>query len=89
VAPVTPTIFSIFMGFGVSAALAGVPASAAMLMSGLIYAVPAQYAILDLAVSTPAGVGQLALVGAMANLRFFVMGLWMAQAFRDVPKRKR
>ena len=88
VAPVTPTIFSIFMGFGISASLAGVPASATMLMSALIYAVPAQYAILDVATGGAAGIIQLALVGAMANLRFFVMGMWMAQAFRGTPLKR-
>ncbi|MDH4183174.1 MAG: AzlC family ABC transporter permease, partial [Nitrospinota bacterium] len=85
--PVTPTVFFIFMGFGMSAALAGMPGPAAVAMTMFVYAAPAQYAMLDMAASSPAGVWRLALVGILSNLRFFVMGLWFAQAFKGVSTR--
>ena len=74
-APLAPSFFFIFMGFGMMAAVAGMSPAAAMAMTVMVYAAPAQYAMVDMALSTPAGVAQLAIVGALANLRFFVMGL--------------
>ncbi|MBI4829817.1 MAG: AzlC family ABC transporter permease [Nitrospinae bacterium] len=84
--PALPTLFFIFAGFGVAAREGGVPAEAALLMTALVYAAPAQYAMLD-----AAGAGASALsavmVGVTANLRFFVMSLTLRGMFRHAPRR--
>jgi len=86
-APALPTMFVIFLGYGVTAQLEGVPAIAAFLMTVFIYAAPAQYAIIDLAAGGAAAI-QLIVVGVLANLRFFLMSLTLSQMFEGVSRRQ-
>jgi len=85
--PALPTIFVIFLGFGITARIEGVPVVGAMAMTLAIYAAPAQYAILDMASANTNPI-QLIIVGTLANLRFFLISLNMTQMFRGMPLRR-
>ena len=82
-APIIPTMFFIFMGFGLAASVSGMSPLVAVAMTGMIFAAPAQYAILDMSSTAPATVAQLVMAGVAANLRFFVIGLALSQMFRS------
>ena len=84
--PALPTLFFIFAGFGMAAREQGAPAWAALLMTALVYAAPAQYAMLD-AVGAGASALSAVMVGVTANLRFFVMSLTLRGMFRHAPRR--
>jgi len=85
--PALPTIFTIFIGYGMAAQMANVPPLGAFAMTVAIYAAPALYAILDLSLSG-ATLFQLITIGILANLRFFVMSVTLSQMFRDVPLKR-
>ncbi len=82
--PALPTIFIIFLGFGITSRIEDVPVVGAMAMTLAICAAPAQYAILDMA-NVSANPVQLIIVGTLANLRFFLISINMTQMFRGVP----
>lgn len=85
--PALPTIFSIFLGFGLASQVAGVPALGAIAMTLAIYAAPALYAIIDLS-GSGATVFQLIAIGVLVNLRFFVMSVTLSQMFKEIPTRR-
>lgn len=80
--PIVPTFLGIFTSFGIAAHVAGVPPWAALLMTVLVFAAPAQFAMID-----AAGVWQMIAAGILVNLRFFLMSLTLSQVLR-APRRR-
>ena len=74
---VVPTFVGIFIGFGIAAQVAGVPTWAALLLSVVVFAAPAQFAMID-----AAGAAQMIAAGILVNLRFFLMSLTLSQLLR-------
>ncbi len=81
------SFFFIFFSFGIYAMHRHFPAQLIPLFTILVYAAPAQYAVVDM-MGSSASIWQLILVGVMVNVRFFVWGLAMSHEVRHVPLRK-
>ncbi|MBI5177867.1 MAG: AzlC family ABC transporter permease [Nitrospinae bacterium] len=81
------TFMVIFFGFGVYAMDRGFPPLLIPLFTALVFAAPAQYAVVDMAGSA-AALWQFIAVGSLVNLRFFVWGLAMSHFVRHVPPRR-
>ncbi|MBS1269764.1 MAG: hypothetical protein MAG794_00715 [Gammaproteobacteria bacterium] len=79
-ARVVPTFGVVFFGYGLAAGVAHVPGPAALAITLLVFAAPAQFAIADVA-SQGGGVVQLVSIAVVVNLRFFVMSLTLAGTF--------
>jgi predicted branched-subunit amino acid permease len=77
---VVPTFGVMFFGFGLAAGVAQVPELAALAITLLVFAAPAQFAMADVA-AQGGGVLQLVSIAVVVNLRFFVMSLTLAGAF--------
>lgn len=75
--PIVPTFVGIFTSFGIAAHVAGVPPWAALLMTLVVFAAPAQFAMID-----AAGMWPTMAAGILVNLRFFPMSLTMSQLLR-------
>lgn len=73
---VAPTFLSVFLSFGIAAHVTGVPAWAALAMTAVVFAAPAQFAMLD-----AAGALQMIAAGIAVNLRFFLMSLTLSHVF--------
>ncbi|MDZ7842349.1 MAG: AzlC family ABC transporter permease [Gammaproteobacteria bacterium] len=86
-AGVVPTFGVMFFGFGLAASVAKVPELAALAITLLVFAAPAQFAMADVA-AQGGGVIQLVFIAVVVNLRFFVMSLTLAGAF-DPGQRRR
>lgn len=85
---VIPTFLAIFIGFGIAARVADVPAPAAVLLTLAVYAAPAQFAIIELSGQGAAAIVQMIFAGVLINLRFFLMSLTLSHFFTDVPRRR-
>jgi len=70
------TLLTVFTGFGIYALQKGLEPGLAFLFTAVVFALPAQYAVVDL-VGGSASVSQMILVGVLVNARFFVMSLTM------------
>ena len=81
------TFVAIFLGFGIAARAAGVEGWAAMLMTIVVFAGPAQFAMIDVASQTGVLL-QVVSVGVLVNLRFFVMSMALSQMFGAVRQRR-
>ncbi len=80
---VAPTFLSVFLSFGIAAQVTGVPAWAALAMTTIVFAAPAQFAMLD-----AFGALQMIAAGVVVNLRFFLMGLTLSHIFGRRPRRE-
>jgi len=77
---VTPTFEAMFLGYGLAASVAAIPEIAAFLMTFLVFAAPAQFAMADVA-AQGGGMVQLIFMAVVVNLRFFIMSLTLAGTF--------
>jgi len=77
---IVPTFVFMFLGYGLAAGVAHIPGPAAVAVTLLVFAAPAQFVMADVA-SQGAGVVQLVAVVVLVNLRFVVMSLTLAGAF--------
>ncbi len=80
-----PTFVAIFIGVGIAAGVAGVPALAAVYSTLAVFAAPAQFAMFDVAVQEGVLL-QVVSVAVLVNLRFFVMSLTLTNFFPHVPR---
>lgn len=80
------TFLAIFMGIGIAASLAGVPNTAAVLMTILVFAGPAQFAMIEIGAQTGLLLPVIS-VGVLVNLRFLVMSMALNPVFETVPRR--
>lgn len=80
------TFIAIFMGFGVTASLAGTADPAAVLMTLLVFAGPAQFAMIEVGAQTGLLLPVIS-VGVLVNLRFLVMSMTLTPIFEHVPRR--
>lgn len=85
---IVPTFLAIFIGFGVAAQVADVPAWSAIAMTLAVFAAPAQFAMIELSGQGAAAMVQMILVGILVNLRFFLMSLTLTHLFAGVPRRR-
>lgn len=85
---VVPTFLAIFAGFGVAAQVAGVPIWGALAMTLVVFAAPAQFAMIDLAGQGSGAVAPIIVAGILVNLRFLLMSLTLAHQFRGVARRR-
>lgn len=85
---VVPTFLAIFIGFGIAARVADVPAPAAVLLTLAVYAAPAQFAIIELNGQGAVAIVQMIFAGILINLRFFLMSLTLSHFFTNVPRRR-
>jgi len=83
---VIPSFIAIFIGFGVAARVADVPAPAAVLLTIAVFAAPAQFAIIELTGQGAAAIVQMIFAGVLINLRFFLMSLTLSHLFTGVPR---
>lgn len=83
---VVPTFGVMFFGFGLAAAVAQVPEFAALAITLLVFAAPAQFAMADVA-AQGGGIIQLVSIAVVVNLRFFVMSLTLAGTFDPARRR--
>ena len=82
---IVPTFLAIFIAVGLSAQVHDVSFTTAVWMTALVFAAPAQFAMMD--VAAQGGVWlQVALVGVLANLRFFIMSMTLTTFFNHVPR---
>lgn len=79
------TFLAIFLGVGITASLAGVPDPAAILMTVLVFAGPAQFAMIEVGAQTGLLLPVIS-VGILVNLRFLVMSLTLNPIFATVPR---
>lgn len=79
-ANVVPTFGVMFFGYGLAASVAQMPVAAVIVLTLLVFAAPAQFAMVDVA-AQGGGVVQLISIAVVVNLRFFVMSLTLAGAF--------
>ena len=79
------TFIAIFMGFGVTASLADTPGPAAVLMTLLVFAGPAQFAMIEVGAQTGLLLPVIS-VGVLVNLRFLVMSMTLTSIFDNVPR---
>jgi predicted branched-subunit amino acid permease len=77
---VVPTFGFMFLGYGLAAAVAGMPPAAALAITVAVFAAPAQFAMADVA-AQGGGIIQLVGIAVVVNLRFFVMSLTLAGTF--------
>lgn len=82
---VVPTFGVMFFGVGLAAAVAQMPELAALAITLLVFAAPAQFAMADVA-AQGGGVFQLVTIAVVVNLRFFIMSLTLAGTFD--PRRR-
>ncbi len=80
------TFVAIFMGFGITASLAGTPNLAAVLMTVIVFAGPAQFAMIEVGAQTGLLLPVIS-VGVLVNLRFLVMSMALNPIFESVPRR--
>jgi len=80
-----PTFFAIFIAVGITAEVNDVSFVAALLMTALVFAAPAQFAMMDVANQTGIWL-QVIAVGVLVNLRFFVMSMTLSTFFRPVSR---
>lgn len=85
-ANVVPTFGVMFFGFGLAAAVAKVPELAALAITLLVFAAPAQFAMADVA-AQGGGIIQVVSIAVVVNLRFFVMSLTLAGTFDPAQRR--
>jgi len=83
---VVPTFGVMFFGYGLAAAAAKLPEAAALGLTLLVFAAPAQFAMADVA-GQGGGVVQLVSIAVVVNLRFFVMSLTLAGTFDPAQRR--
>jgi predicted branched-subunit amino acid permease len=69
-----------FLAYGLAAGVAQIPDWSAWLMTLLVFASPAQFAMADVA-AQGGGVVQLVTIAVVVNLRFFVMSLTLVGTF--------
>ena len=79
-AGIVPTFVMMFMAYGLAASVAQIPDWTAWLTTLLVFASPAQFAMVDV-VAQGGGVVQLVSIAVVVNLRFFVMSLTLAGVF--------
>jgi predicted branched-subunit amino acid permease len=79
-ANVAPTFGFMFLGYGLSASVAAMPEWAALCLTLLVFAAPAQFAIADVS-AQGGGAFQMIFIAVVVNLRFFVMSLTLAGTF--------
>lgn len=79
-ANVVPTFGFMFLGYGLAASVAAIPEWAALSLTLLVFAAPAQFAVADVA-AQGGGVVQIISIAVVVNLRFFVMSLTLAGTF--------
>lgn len=79
-ASVVPTFGVMFFGYGLAAGVAHVPELAALAITLLVFAAPAQFAMVDVA-AQGGGIVQIVSIAVVVNLRFFVMSLTLAGTF--------
>ncbi|MCG6872955.1 MAG: AzlC family ABC transporter permease [Gammaproteobacteria bacterium] len=82
---VGPTFLAIFAGFGIASQATQVPELAAVLATLLVFAAPAQFAMVDLA-SQGGTLAQVIAIGVLVNLRFVLMSLTLATRFQGVSR---
>ena len=78
-----PTFFAVFFSFGIAAHVTDVPAWAAVALTVVVFASPAQFAMLDAANAL-----QMIAAGIVVNLRFFMMSLSLSHLFGRRPRRE-
>ena len=78
-----PTFVSVFLSFGIAAHVADVPAWAALALTIVVFASPAQFAMLDAANAL-----QMIAAGVVVNLRFFMMSLSLSHLFGRRSRRE-
>ena len=83
-----PSFVPIFIGFGIAARVADVPVLGAIAFTFVVFAAPAQLAMLDLAGQGAAAMVQMIFAGILVNLRFFLMSLTLSHLFAGVPRRR-
>lgn len=79
-ANIVPTFGVMFLGYGLAASVAAVPELAALSLTLLVFAAPAQFAMTDVA-AQGGGMVQLISMAVVVNLRFFIMSLTLAGTF--------
>lgn len=79
-ASIVPTFLVVFFGYGLAASVAQMPEIVTVLITLLVFASPAQFAMADVA-GQGGGVLQLIGIAVVVNLRFFVMSLTLAGVF--------
>lgn len=84
-ASIVPTFLVVFFGYGLAASVAQMPEIVTLLITLLVFASPAQFAMADVA-GQGGGVLQLVTIAVVVNLRFFVMSLTLAGVFD--PRRR-
>lgn len=72
-----PTFGVMFFGFGLAATIAGIAEWQVLLITFLVFAAPAQFAMVDVA-TQGGGVLQVIFIAVLVNLRFFPMSLTLA-----------
>lgn len=85
-ANVVPTFGVMFFGVGLAAAAAQVPELTALVITLLVFAAPAQFAMADV-FAQGGGIVQLVSIAVVVNLRFFVMSLTLAGTFDPARRR--
>lgn len=80
------TFLAIFMGIGITASLADIPGLAAVLMTVLVFAGPAQFAMIEVGAQSGLLLPVIS-VGVLVNLRFLVMSMALNPVFENIPRR--
>lgn len=83
---IVPTFVAIFAGFGVAAQVADLPPWVALGLTAIVYAAPAQFAIVEIAGTAPAAVAQMIVAAILINLRFVVMSMTLSHLFPRVRR---
>ncbi|MFP5349823.1 MAG: AzlC family ABC transporter permease [Gammaproteobacteria bacterium] len=78
-----PTFFSVFLSFGIAAQVSDAPLWAALALTLVVFASPAQFAMLDAANAL-----QMIVAGVVVNLRFFMMSLSLSHLFGRRSRRE-
>lgn len=81
------TFIAIFSGYAIAAIQKGLEPALTFLFTVIVFAAPAQYAVVDM-IGSGAALWQLILVGILMNVRFFIMSLTMSHFVRQVPLKK-
>lgn len=79
--PVAATFVAVYIGYGLAAEVAAVPDWATLALTLMVFAAPAQFAMVDVAHQGSGATVQMILAGILINLRFFVMSLTLSQLF--------
>ncbi len=80
------TFLAVFTGFGIAAEAAGTDRWVTLLMTVMVFAAPAQFAMVDVA-SQGGILLQVISLGILVNLRLFVMSMTLSQMFKSVSPR--